>query len=145
MMSNEWKPSLSKPNIVCDKSYTFALEIITLARTLRKQREYELATQLLRSGTSIGANIEEAQSGVSRADFAAKIGIASKEARETYYWLRLIRDAKLVQPDTIAPRIHEISEILRLLTAIVKRVQVHQPLKLNIEHSPLKIRKVPYA
>ena len=141
-MSNEWKPSLSKSNVVCDKSYTFALEIIALARLLRKQGEYELATQLLRSGTSIGANIEEAQSGVSRADFAAKVGIASKEARETYYWLRLIRDAKLIQPDTIAPRIHEISELLRILTAIVKRVQVHRPLKLNIEHSPLKTRKV---
>ena len=145
MMSNEWKPSLSKPNVVCDKSYTFALEIITLARILRKQGEYELASQLLRSGTSIGANIEEAQSGVSRADFAAKIGIASKEARETYYWLRLIRDAKLIQPDTIASRIYDICELHRLLTAIVKRVQVHRPPKLNIEHSPLKIRKVSYA
>jgi len=145
MMSDEWKPSLSKPNVVCDKSYTFALKIISLARTLRKQGEYELASQVLRSGTSIGANIEEAQSGVSRADFAAKIGIASKEARETHYWLRLIRDAQLIQQDNIAPRIQEVGELLRLLTAIVKSVQVHRPPKLNIEHSPLKIRKVPYA
>jgi four helix bundle protein len=145
MMSDEWKPSLSKPNVVCDKSYTFALKIVALARTLRKQGEYELASQVLRSGTSIGANIEEAQSGVSRADFAAKIGIASKEARETHYWLRLIRDAQLSQQDNIAPRIKEVSELLRLLTAIVKSVQVHPPPKLSIEHSPLKIRKVPYA
>jgi len=144
-MSDEWNPSLSKPNVVCDKSYTFALKIVSLARTLRKQGEYELASQVLRSGTSIGANIEEAQSGVSRADFAAKIGIASKEARETHYWLRLIRDAQLIQQDNIAPRIQEVSELLRLLTATVKSVQVHRPSKLNIEHSPLKIRKVPYA
>jgi len=117
MMSDEWKPSLSKPNVVCDKSYTFALNIVSLARTLRKQGEYEIASQVLRSGTSIGANIEEAQSGVSRADFAAKIGIASKEARETHYWLRLIRDTQLSQQDNIAPRIQEVSELLRLLTA----------------------------
>jgi four helix bundle protein len=134
MMSDEWKPSLSKPNVVCDKSYTFALKIVSLARTLRKQGEYELASQVLRSGTSIGANIEEAQSGVSRADFAAKIGIASKEARETHYWLRLIRDAQLIQQDNIAPRIQEVSELLRLLTAIVKSVQVHRPSTLNIHH-----------
>ncbi len=144
LMHSEWKPNVLKPNVVCDKSYAFALHIIGLARILRKQGEYELASQLLRSGTSIGANVEEAQSGVSRADFAAKIGIASKEARETHYWLRLIRDAQLIPHEKMAPRIHEISELLRLLTAIAKSVRV-QPQKLNIEHSSLKIRKIPHA
>ncbi len=141
---DEWKPNAVKPNAVCEKSYAFALHIIHLARTLRKQGEYELATQLIRSGTSIGANAEEAQSGVSRADFAAKIGVAAKEARETYYWLRLIRDAHVLPQDTIAPRIREISELLRLLTAIVKSVQTRSS-KLNIENSSLKIRKVSHA
>jgi len=140
----EWKSNVLKPNVVCDKSYAFALHIISLARSLRKQGEYELATQLLRSGTSIGANVEEAQSGVSRADFAAKIGIASKEARETNYWLRLIRDAQLIPQEKLTPRINEVSELLRLLTAIVKNVQVRSS-KLNSEHSSLKIRKVPHA
>lgn len=144
-MSDTWKPSPLKPNVVCDKSYAFALQVITLARVVRKQGEYELAGQLLRSGTSVGANIEEAQAGVSRADFAAKIGIASKEARETYYWLRLIRDAKLIEPDKMAPYIRDVSELLRLLTAIAKRVQVQKVPKLNIEHSSLKIKKVSHA
>ncbi|MBM4124487.1 MAG: four helix bundle protein [Nitrospira sp.] len=143
-MNDEWKPNTLKPNVVCDKSYAFALQIIELARLLRKQGDYELASQVLRAGTSIGANIEEAQSGVSRADFAAKIGIASKEARETHYWLRLIRDARLLPHDEVAPRIHEVSELLRLLTAIVRRVQVRTQ-KLNIENSSLKIRKVPHV
>jgi four helix bundle protein len=143
-MHDEWKPNALKPNAVCEKSYAFAVQIIALARILRKQNEYELAAQLLRSGTSIGANVEEAQSGVSRADFAAKIGIASKEARETYYWLRLIRDAQLIPQEKIAPRIHEISELLRLLTSIVKSVQVRSS-RLSIEHSSLKIRKVPHV
>lgn len=145
MMPGEWKSSLSKPNVICDKSYAFAFEIVKLGRTLRKQGEYELAARLIKSGTSIGANVEEAQSGVSRADFAAKTAIASKEARETHYWLRIIRDAQLVQPEKIKPRIDEVSELLRLLTAIVKSAQLYRPQKLNIEHSPLKIRKVPYA
>ncbi len=143
-MRGEWKPDSSKPNIVSDKSYAFALHIITLSRTLRKQGEYELAGQLLRSGTSIGANVEEAQSGVSRADFAAKLGIASKEARETYYWLRLIRDAQLIPQDKLAPRIHEISELLRLLTSILKSVRARTS-KLSIENSQLKIRKIPHV
>jgi len=144
MLREEWKARSLKPNVISEKSYAFALEILSLARGLRKQQEYELASQLLRAGTSIGANVEEAQCGVSRADFAAKMGIASKEARETYYWLRLIRDARLAQDDVVGLRIREVSEILRLLTAIVKSAKAH-PSKLNIEHSTLKIKKVPHA
>jgi four helix bundle protein len=143
-MNREWSPNGLKPNVACEKSYAFALHIIDLARNLRQQGEYELASQLLRSGTSIGANIEEAQSGVSRADFAAKIGIASKEARETHYWLRLVRDAQLVPPEKIAPRVREVSELLRILTAIAKRVGSRSS-QLSIEHSSLNIRKVPHA
>lgn len=145
MLNTEWKPKPSKPNAVSEKSYTFALHVIGLARILRKQGEYELAAQLLRSGTSIGANVEEAQCGVSRADFAAKLGIASKEARETFYWLRLIRDTQIIPQDKITPRIQEVSELLRLLTAIVKKAQTPRSTRLNIEHSSLKIRKVSHA
>ncbi len=145
MMSEAWKPNPSKPNVVCEKSYTFALQVIALAGLVRKQGEYDIASQLIRSGTNIGANIEEAQAAVSRADFAAKLGIASKEARETYYWLRLIRDAKLIASEKTAPCIRDVSELLRLLTAIVKRVQLPKTPKLNIEHSSLKIKKVSHA
>jgi four helix bundle protein len=76
-----------KSSIVKDKSYTFALRVITLAKWLREQKEFAIAAQVLRSGTSIGSNVEEGLAGISRADFVAKMSIASKEARETHYWL----------------------------------------------------------
>jgi len=95
------RDELGKENIIITKSYDFALRIIHLARKLRKQRDYELARQLLRAGTSIGANIEEARAGTSRADFGAKMSIASKEAREVYYWLRLLRDSQSLPVDEL--------------------------------------------
>ena len=79
-----------------EKSYSFALQIIRLYKSLLKQNEFVLSKQLLRSGTSIGANVEEALAGQSRADFLSKMSIASKEARETHYWLRLIRDSETI-------------------------------------------------
>ena len=83
-----------KESIIKEKSYAFALQIIGLARWVRERKEYEFASQVLRAGTGIGANVEEALAGVSRADFIAKMAVASKEARETHYWLRLLRDSK---------------------------------------------------
>jgi four helix bundle protein len=133
------KPANIKTNVVGDKSYTFALEMIRLTRSLRTQREYELASQLLRCGTSIGANVEEAQCGVSKADFTAKMGIASKEARETLYWLRLIRDSGTLPDSEVGPRLREAQELIRILTAIVKTAQKSRTTKFNIQHSPLNI------
>lgn len=109
-----------KTSIVNEKSYAFALRVIGLARWLRQQREYEIAGQVLRSGTSIGSNTEEALAGISRADFVVKTGIASKEARETHYWLRLLRDSKIVPAAKITPLLNECLELVRILTAIVK-------------------------
>src|SRR4030067_2994911 len=109
-----------KESIVKDKGYAFALRVITLARSLRERKEYELASQVLRAGTSIGANVEEALAGISRPDFIAKMGIASKEARGTRYWLRLLHDSKIVPSDRIDTLIQEAEEICRILTAIVK-------------------------
>lgn len=113
-------------SIVKEKSYAFALNVIQLARVLREQREYELANQVLRARTSIGANVEEALAGISRPDFIAKMGLASKEARETYYWLRLLRDSKIVPSEQIAPLMEESEELLRILSAIVKTSQQHK-------------------
>ena len=76
-------------NPVKEKSFSFAVRIIKLAKWLRKNNHFELSQQIIRSGTSIGANVEEALAGQSRKDFIAKMAIASKEARETNYWLRL--------------------------------------------------------
>jgi four helix bundle protein len=112
-----------KESIIKDKSYAFALHIIGLARWLRERKEYELASQVLRAGTGIGANVEEASAGVSRADFVAKMAVASKEARETHYWLRLLRDSKTVSAEQVASLIDECLELLRILKAIVKTGQ----------------------
>jgi four helix bundle protein len=124
-----------KPSIVKDKSYGFALRIITLAKWLREQNEFEIARQILRAGTSIGSNVEEALAGISRADFIAKMSIASKEARETHYWLRLLRDAKIVDESRIKPLEVESLELIRILTAIVKTSQTNNPtLKLKTKN-----------
>src|SRR6516164_221664 len=95
-----------KQSIVPERSFTFALEIIRLYCSLVDAREYVLSKQLLRSGTSIGANIEEATAGQSRNDFLAKMCIASKEARETRYWLVLLEQSKLTDLD-LKPAIHQ--------------------------------------
>ena len=116
-------------SIVKERSYEFALRIVLLARWLRERKEYELASQVLRSGTSIGANVEEALAGVSRADFVAKMAIASKEARETHYWLRLLRDSKTVPDDRIVPLLDESEQLVRIMTAIVKTSQSNSKLK----------------
>jgi four helix bundle protein len=82
-----------------------------------------LANQLLRSGTSIGANIEEAQAGQSKADFIAKMSIARKEARETHYWLRLLKESVIVPESQLVEIVKEADEIICILTAIVKNSQ----------------------
>jgi len=84
-----------KDNIVLNKSFDFALEIIELYKMLKSKNEFVISKQLLRSGTSIGANVEEATASQSKKDFATKMSIASKEARETRYWLRLLIKANL--------------------------------------------------
>jgi four helix bundle protein len=82
-----------RESIVQTKSYAFALLIIQVSRSLHEAHEYVLSRQLLRAGTSVGANVEEANQAESRADFIHKISIALKEACETNYWLRLLRDS----------------------------------------------------
>ena len=107
-------------SIVKQKSYDFALRIIKLCSYLKQKGHYELTTQLIKAGTSIGANVEEALAGQSKKDFYAKMCIASKEARETNYWLRLINDSKLVRPERISNLLSVSEELIRILTSIVK-------------------------
>lgn len=106
-------------NLIKKKTYAFALKIIERYKILSSANEYVLSKQLLKAGTSIGANVEEAMAGQSRADFLSKMSIASKEARESKYWLRLIRDSKLIDDSHVAPLLAESSEIIRILTSIV--------------------------
>lgn len=108
-----------KENVVQQKSFAFALSTIRIYQELQAQGEYVLSNQLLRSGTSIGANIEEAIAGQSRKDFIAKMSIACKEARETRYWLRLLQNSNLAKLDCIKP-LQEIDELIRILTSIIK-------------------------
>lgn len=105
------------------KAFDFALSIITLCEILDENRQYVIARQLLRAGTSIGANIEEAGAAESRRDFAHKMAIASKEARETNYWLRLLDQSGIAQITNIEPYLEKCRELIRLLTAIVKTTQ----------------------
>jgi len=111
---------MKEENVILEKSYAFALKIMRTAKAIRELREYDLASQLWRAGTSIGANIEEAQAAQSRADFRSKMGIAAKEARESHYWLRLTRDGNVLPAAQVAPLIEDIDEIKRILTSIVK-------------------------
>lgn len=111
-----------KLNIIVDKTFNFSKEIIKLYIELKNDKVYELASQLFRSGTSIGANVEEAQAGQSKKDFVAKMSIAAKEARETRYWLRLIEETNISQID-VKSYLKEINEIINILTKIIKSSQ----------------------
>jgi four helix bundle protein len=107
-----------------DKSYAFALAVVRQVRQLRQQgMGYELTSQLLRSATSGGANVEEANAGQSRKDFVAKLAIARKEANEARYWLRLLRDAEILETITVSRLIEDCEELIRMLTASVKTAQ----------------------
>jgi four helix bundle protein len=127
-----------KDSIVKNKSYAFAVNVVRLARELKQRHEFELSKQVLRAGTSIGANIEEALAGISRRDFTAKMSIASKEARETHYWLRLVQDSESVAANVVRPMLTDVEELLRILTAIVKTSQ-NGRLK-ETHHSTLKTK-----
>jgi four helix bundle protein len=111
-----------KDNVVLNKSFDFALEIIELYKILKSKNEFVISKQLLRSGTSVGANVEEATAAQSKKDFTTKMSIASKEARETRYWLRLLNQSKLVEYD-YKNYLNKIDELIRIITAIVKTAQ----------------------
>jgi four helix bundle protein len=109
-----------KNNILKNKSYLFALRIVKLSRYLVEGREYTLSKQVLRSGTSIGANIEEAFQGESKQDFIHKLAIANKEAFETHYWIRLLRDSELMTKAQSESLLTECDELQRMLIAAIK-------------------------
>jgi four helix bundle protein len=108
-----------KQNIVKDKSFEFSLKIIELYKQLKLQKEFVLSKQLLRSGTSIGANIAESEAAYSRADFIHKLTLASKETRETLYWLQLLDKSQVVKID-LKTHVEDCEEMIRLLTSIIK-------------------------
>ena len=113
---------MRKKNIIREKSFNFALNIIGLNKKLVERKEFVISKQLLKSGTSIGANVEEAGAAQSKRDFISKMAIASKEARETKYWLRLLKHSNMLDFDT-EYYLNEINEIVNILSAIVKTSQ----------------------
>lgn len=112
-----------KENLIQNKSFNFAKSIIGLYVRMVEQHEYVISKQLLKSGTSIGANVEESLAGASRKDFLAKMAIASKEARETRYWLRLLNETELTKNLDYNSYLSSIEEIVKLLTQIIKTTQ----------------------
>ena len=108
-----------KDNIVVQKSYAFALQIFQLYKSLVEKKEYVLSKQILRSGTSIGANIHEAIASESKKDFIHKLGIALKEARETSYWLNLLKDSKYISNDEFNKLSNSCHEIIKILNSII--------------------------
>ena len=110
-----------KKNVIQEKSYRLAVRVVNLYKYLVDERKaYALARQVLRSGTSIGANVEEALGGQSKKDFVAKMSIAYKEARETHYWIRLLRDTDYLNPDQAHSLLTDLDEILKITASILK-------------------------
>ncbi|MEP0005744.1 MAG: four helix bundle protein [Balneola sp.] len=112
-----------KQNLILSKTFDFSLLIISLFKELQSEREYVISKQVLRSATSIGANAEEAVAAQSRKDFVHKMSISLKEARETYYWLRLLDRSELTSID-ITNHLVKSDEIISILSAIVKTTKL---------------------
>ena len=108
-------------SILKEKSYAFALRMVKLYKFIvARNKEYVLSKQVLRSGTSIGANVEEAGQAQSKADFVHKLAIAQKEAFETDYWLRLLRDSQYVSVAQAASLLSDCVELQKMVTASIK-------------------------
>ena len=112
---------MKKDNPLKDKSYAFAVRIVKMYKYLcDKKHEYVLSKQVLRSGTSIGANIVEVNGAISKDDFSAKMSIAYKEALETKYWLDLLKDSRFLESKGYDELYQEADEISRILFAVLK-------------------------
>lgn len=111
--------TMEKKNIIKDKTFEFAKEIVYLYKNLAGNKEFVLSKQMLRSGTSIGANVREAEYAQSKADFIHKMSIALKEANETEYWLDLLFETKYLSVEEFQSIKNKNIEILKLLTSII--------------------------
>jgi four helix bundle protein len=114
---------VKKPQNIQDRTFEFACRIVTLHEALIKRRgaARSLANQLLRSGTSVGSNLQEASVGHSKADFIAKCVLSLKEARETQFWLRIYIKCKLMPEKRLAPLLQEAGEIVAILMTIIRK------------------------
>lgn len=111
-----------KNSLVKEKAFRFSLDMLKLYKALLSHKDFVLSKQVIRCATSIGANINEALAGQSTRDFVAKMSISSKEARETLYWLELLKASQFIEYN-YDPLIDQNKELVRMLTAIVKTTQ----------------------
>ena len=110
---------MMKNNIIVEKSFEFSKRIVRLYNQLNERKEFIMSKQLMRSGTSIGANVFEAQDAQSRNDFISKLSIALKEASETKYWLKLLYETNYISNDEFDSFFDDCSEIHRILSSII--------------------------
>ncbi len=122
------------PRDIEERTFEFAVQIVALSRILPATSDGRiLAKQVLRSGTSIGANVEEAEAGYTRDEFAYRMNIALREVRETHYWLRLIAASKMVRPTRLQPLLDEADELKKILGSIVSRTRSTTPRQVRHE------------
>ena len=115
---------MKENNVVKEKSFEFSVRIVNLYKYLTtEKKEFIIAKQVFRSGTSIGANICEGEQGFSKADFLAKLSISLKEANETDYWLRLLHRTGFLDDQLSKSIIADCQELIRILTAIIKKTK----------------------
>jgi four helix bundle protein len=115
---------MKNDNVIQIKSYAFAIRIVNVYQFLStEKKEFVLSKQLLRCGTSIGANIEEAIGGQSEKDFFAKLTISYKEARETHYWVRLLRDTNYLTDEQSESLLNDVTELLKIIGSIQKTIR----------------------
>ena len=116
----------NEPQEIGERAFAFAVRVVTLCQTLEGKSGISrtLANQLLRSGTSVGANLEESKGGQSRADYLSKVSIALKEARETRYWLRLLVATDIIPEPQLAPMLDESNQLVAIMTTIVKKLKI---------------------
>ncbi len=114
-------------NVLADKSYKFALRIVKAYQYIcKEQKEYILSKQLLRCGTSIGANVAEANGAISKADFSAKISISYKECLETKYWLNLLMDSGYIDKKSHESIYQDADELAKILFSILKTTRINK-------------------
>jgi len=124
--TSDSNPEDFEDNIVYDKAFAFAIRIVKAYKYLvAEKKEFVLSNQLLRCGTSIGANVAEAKGGISKADFSNKISIAYKECLETKYWLSLLKETDYISDAAFASMYNDADEIARILFSILKKTRLH--------------------
>ena len=121
-----------RENVLLDKSFAFAIRIVNLYKYLcALKKEYLLSKQLLRCGTSIGSNVNEAQDAQSRNDFISKLSISLKEARESKYWIELLKETGYLSEKEANNILADLIEIIKLLISIIKSTKESQNIKME--------------